>query len=273
MKKNQIFANVRKAILFFVGASILFSILDCTGQKPEDAEGNKEIQANLLSKDRTESVVLDFGVSKVEVNENDDSKQSITFSWDFKKKMEGLQIDGYLFSIEILDNQGKEVLKIEEEPVEKATYTITDLNAPKKQLPYSINTKVALVTDPNQSYSLSGNSQTLQYSDGIFDLLAFRTADGSTLVDSICAMDTSVCAYITLFDSSLQNADTTLELSNYILYSIFNLAEVQLCICDEDIISNADSLFDCISNLTPIVQSNIIQTTVSQDSSILCNLL
>ena len=117
-----------------------------------------------------------------------------------------------------------------------------------------------------------GNSQVLLYSNGVFDVIPFRIIDGTFSVDSICAMDTTICEYTTLYDSFIQNADTTLELSSYVLYNIYSIADIQECICDESTISNIDSLFNCISSIIPVGHSIMIQDTVSQDSSILCNL-
>lgn len=270
MKHNQIIVKVKKGFLLFTGLSILFLMLDCSGQKPKENNTEKESQSISFSEGKGGSVVLDLGVSKVDRYKNQDS---ITYTWDIKKQPSDLVIEGYTFSIAVVDKGGSVLLDLKNQPLDNPTFAVSVPSGNEDSLPYKITTKVEVIGRSSSSFNSIGNTQVLAYSNGIVDVIPFRVIDGTFSVDSICAMDTTVCAYTTLYDSFIQNADTTLELSSYILYNIYSIADIQECICDESTISNIDSLFDCISSIVPVGHSTMIQDTVSQDSSLLCDLL
>lgn len=268
MKMNQTIVKVKKGFLLFTGLIILLTMLDCSGQKPQEEKSEEEIPSIAFAKSDADNIVLDLGISKVDKYKNQDS---IIYAWNIKKQPKDLVIEGYTFSVEVLDDKGREFLNLNKQVVEDTTFII-GISIDENLLPYKITATVEVVGRTATNFNSIGDSQVLLYSNGVFDVIPFRVIDGTFPVDSICAMDTTVCAYTTLYDSFIQNADTTLELSSYILYNIYSIADLQECICDENTISNIDSLFNCISSIVPAGHSTMIQDTVSQDSSILCNL-
>ena len=164
-------------------------------------------------------------------------------------------------------------MDLKNQPLDETTFKVGIPISDVDLLHYQITTSVEVVGRSTNNFNTIGNSRVLWYSNGIVDVISFRIIDGTFSVDSICAMDTTGCSYTTLYDSFIQNADTTLELNSYILYNIYSLADLQDCICDETTIANINSLFDCLSSIVPVGHSTMIQDTVSQDSSLLCDLL
>lgn len=267
---NQIIIKVKKGFLLFAGLMILFALLDCSGQKPQEDNPKGETPTVFSTKSESENVVLDLGISKVNKYKNQDS---ITYAWNIKKQPKDLIIEGYTFSIEVLDNKGNVIIDLRKRPLEDAVFTIGVPVIDDDLLPYKMTASVEILGRSTLNVPSTGSSQVLLYSNGIIDVIPFRIIDGTFSVDSICAMDTTVCMYATLYDSFIQNADTTLNLSSYVLYNIYSIADLQACICDENTISNVDSLFGCISSIVPVGHSTMIQDTVTQDSSLLCDLL